>query len=311
MVLAALAAVLLLGALLLWQTPPPPAPVASPAPVATAASPQPAAADTEALMQEARALLARGALIAPAGANAVETYLSVLQRDAKHAAARAALFEMQPVVADGIRGALAGADWPEAERLLALLQQLDPDSVLLLSLPAELQERRRRADQVEEARRAASAQIAPTSTSTPGPASAAPAAVLPAAPIAAVPAASPPAVPASAAAVPAPVTAPVVSPPLAEAPRVRETPARLLNNPPLNYPPQAKRQRVEGWVEVEVQIAANGDVSDARVIRAEPAGVFDREALRTAQRWRFAPRERDGQPVASTARRRVNFSLGS
>lgn len=310
--LAVLAGVLMVG-WLLWPTAPAvPTPSAAPVPMRSEVAPAEPAADTAALMQRARDHLARGALIAPPGANAVETYLAVLQREADHAAARAALIEMQPVVADGIRGALASADWPEAERLLALLRQLDPASMLLEPLTAELARRQAEAAAVEQARLAAT--VLPVAPPESPPASSREA-LPPATASAAAPNPVPEVSPSSLAAAPAPaepVPAPTAPRPASPVPPpVRETPARLLNNPPVSYPPQARRQRLEGWVEVEVQIDADGAVADARVLRAEPPGVFDREALRTAQRWRFAPREVDGQPVPSTARRRVAFSLGS
>lgn len=323
MALLALAALtgLLLIAWLLWPTAPAvPTTSDGPVPIRSEVAPAvQATADSAALMQRAREQLARGALIAPPGANAVETYLAVLQGEADHAAARAALIEMQPVVADGIRGALAGADWAEAGRLLALLRRLDPGSVLLDPLTAELEQRQAQAAAAEQARLVAAATPEPPVPVAPSPDPA------PANPPAAASAPAPAPTPAASLPEPAPQSVadaaasaePVLPPPTAPRPAsparpgVRETPARLLNNPAVSYPPQARRQRLEGWVEVEVQIDAGGTVASARVLRAEPPGVFDREALRTAQRWRFAPREVDGAPVASTARRRVAFSLGS
>lgn len=271
----------------------------------------------EVLMQRARAQLARGALIAPIGDNAVETYLAVLQLDPKHSAARSALFEMQPVVSDGIRGALANSEWPEADRLLAMLRALDAESVLLEPLQAELSRRRAEAERLLAQATVSPASPSPALVASPtlpavasGPISA------PAPPLPAEPTSEPPPVAAATPQTtelptPAPVSPP--PPPVSEAARsaATDTPARLLNNPPLNYPSQARRQRLEGWVEVEVRIDERGEVTEARVLRGEPNGIFDREALRTAQRWRFSPRQVDGRPVASTARRRVNFSLGN
>lgn len=314
--LGALVALLLVG-WLLWPSPPTPAPAAASAPPdGAAAVEEPApAVDSAGLMQRAREHLARGALIAPPGANAVETYLAVLQRESDHVAARAALIEMQPVVADGIRGALAGADWAEAERLLALLRRLDPGSMLLEPLTAELAQRQAQAAASEQARLAAmTTPVAAPATPVVAPASP-PVSAAPVAAASVTAPSPPPPSPTSVTAAPAPaepvLPAPSAASPASPArPAVRDTPARLLNNPSVSYPPQARRQRLEGWVEVEVQIDAAGAVADARVLRAEPPGVFDREALRTAQRWRFSPREVDGRPVPSTARRRVAFSLG-
>lgn len=273
------------------------------------------ARSAEALMRRAREQLARGALIAPIRDNAVETYLAVLRLDPDHGAARAALVEMQPVVSDGIRGALANAEWPEAERLLALLRVLDAESVLLEPLQVELSRRRAEAERLLAQAAVLPASPPAATLAPPSPASVAGGPIsTPATPVAAepTPASRPVAAtperptPIPAAPLPPPTPAVDVAPS-----RSADTPARLLNNPPLNYPAQARRQRLEGWVEVEVRIDERGEVTEARVLRGEPSGVFDREALRTAQRWRFSPREVDGRPVASSARRRVNFSLGN
>ena len=44
------------------------------------------------------------------------------------------------------------------------------------------------------------------------------------------------------------------------------------------YPPQAMRDRVEGWVLLEFTITENGSVRDIVVIDSQPGGVFDAAA---------------------------------
>jgi len=58
-------------------------------------------------------------------------------------------------------------------------------------------------------------------------------------------------------------------------------------------------------VQVEFTVGTDGSVSGARVVRATPPRVFDREALAAVKRWRF-------QPVASpvTTRRTIGFNPG-
>lgn len=75
------------------------------------------------------------------------------------------------------------------------------------------------------------------------------------------------------------------------------------------YPRQAAMARIEGWVEVEFTITETGSVEDARVLRARPPRVFDREALRAIQRWKFKPRIVDGVPVARRATQIIDFKL--
>ena len=45
----------------------------------------------------------------------------------------------------------------------------------------------------------------------------------------------------------------------------------------------------DGEVTVEISIAADGSVSNVRVVRSQPRGTFDREVLNTVRDWRFEP----------------------
>jgi len=55
-----------------------------------------------------------------------------------------------------------------------------------------------------------------------------------------------------------------------------------------DYPEEAKNDHVQGKVEVELTVDANGDVIGAAVLRGtEP---LRDAALKAAQRWRFSPR---------------------
>ena len=76
-----------------------------------------------------------------------------------------------------------------------------------------------------------------------------------------------------------------------------------------NYPQAARQRRVEGWVELEFAIGADGKVDDVSVVRSDPPQIFDREAVRAAVRWRFEPRREDGVAVATRGRKVLNFQL--
>lgn len=79
---------------------------------------------------------------------------------------------------------------------------------------------------------------------------------------------------------------------------------------PPRYPPAALEQRQQGKVLTELQIDASGWVTAARVVSAEPPGVFDAEALAAVRGWLFSPAlDPNGEPVASTVRVPVNFQL--
>ena len=69
------------------------------------------------------------------------------------------------------------------------------------------------------------------------------------------------------------------------------------------YPAAALRGGQAGTVQVEFTVATDGSVSSARVVSAEPARIFNSEALNAVKRWRF-------QPVSApvTTRRTISFT---
>lgn len=76
-------------------------------------------------------------------------------------------------------------------------------------------------------------------------------------------------------------------------------PATMLGSAP--FPMEACRRRVRGRVALEVRTDASGRVSDARILSASPAGLFDETALAVARASRLSPAYRDGQPTGATA----------
>ena len=76
-----------------------------------------------------------------------------------------------------------------------------------------------------------------------------------------------------------------------------------------NYPRKAARSGTEGWVEVEFIVLEDGSVSAAKVIKAEPRRVFNRDALRAIAKWKFNPKIVDGKPVRQTATQVIQFKL--
>jgi protein TonB len=61
-----------------------------------------------------------------------------------------------------------------------------------------------------------------------------------------------------------------------------------------DYPPNG---RGDGWVLVQFDVSAAGAVVDPRVVDASPRGMFDKNALRAIERWRYRPAVVDGQAV--------------
>lgn len=55
------------------------------------------------------------------------------------------------------------------------------------------------------------------------------------------------------------------------------------------YPPKLLQQRIEGYVEVEFDVTAEGATARARVIAAMPRGAFEAASVAAIRRWRFDP----------------------
>jgi TonB family protein len=69
-------------------------------------------------------------------------------------------------------------------------------------------------------------------------------------------------------------------------PAARETSRE--STPPI-YPQQALRDKVEGFVIVEFNVEADGQVTDPKVIEASPEGVFDDSAVEAIKYSKFEP----------------------
>ena len=88
-------------------------------------------------------------------------------------------------------------------------------------------------------------------------------------------------------------------------------PLQLISAGGPSYPVQARADAVEGSVVIRYDVTRQGRVENARVVRAEPAGVFDDAALTAVRSWVFNPSLREGVPRAEFGRESsVTFKLG-
>ena len=85
-------------------------------------------------------------------------------------------------------------------------------------------------------------------------------------------------------------------------------PVEILFKPRPNYTDEARRMRVQGEVLIDVVFEANGTLHINRVVRGLGHGL-DEAALAAAQRIRFRPARRDGQPYDSAALVHIVFEL--
>lgn len=84
---------------------------------------------------------------------------------------------------------------------------------------------------------------------------------------------------------------------------------RVVSRGPLEYPPEAAKKQIKGYVVVNMLIGKDGSVETAKVIASSPAGVFDDAALRGVRSWRFAPAKYKGAPVKVWAKQKVRFDF--
>ncbi|MBI1209940.1 MAG: TonB family protein [Alphaproteobacteria bacterium] len=82
------------------------------------------------------------------------------------------------------------------------------------------------------------------------------------------------------------------------------TTPQALAQPSPSYPQRALDAEREGVVRLRLYITPDGHVAEAKVLRAEPEGWFERAAQDGVKRWRYAPSEFGG-----TAEVDVEFKL--
>ncbi|HEU0152196.1 MAG TPA: energy transducer TonB [Arenimonas sp.] len=240
-------------------------------------------------------------LYAPAGDNAMEYYLALRARSEKvDPLAESALIDLMPYAIIAAEQAINREDFAEAERLRGLIEKTDAQTPSLPRITDAIaqgqasaaervaqeaaREEQRLRDAEAAAQRAAAAAAAAAAAPTPPPTP------------------EPTPEPTPAAPTPAPVAAQPVTPPPAPAPARPAPPPRAttpigIRTPQPAYPASAARSGITGEITVEISIAADGSVSNVRVVRATPRGAFDREVLATVRDWRFQPMD---QPATLT-----------
>ena len=252
----------------------------------------------------ARLALSEQRLYAPAGDNAVEAYLQLRETDdVADAAVATALLDLAPYVVIGIEQALAAGELAEADRLLVLLDRMDESAPALPRLALE----------VSAARDAIAAPVGLAEAAAPA-VPVEPVVAAPVTPVAAPTVATPMPAP-TVAAPPRPLRQPeqeaVLPQPVQERlpaqTRVATRPAAAarvpLSRPAARFPSDARRRGLEGTVELALTVTPEGRVIEAQVVSSSHA-AFNREAVRSARRWRYTP-----AVDASTERAQMNFRV--
>jgi len=63
------------------------------------------------------------------------------------------------------------------------------------------------------------------------------------------------------------------------------------------YPRRAAERGIEGYAIVELTVTAAGTTTDIRVVEAQPEGIFDRAAIRAAEKFKYKPKMVNGKSV--------------
>lgn len=87
------------------------------------------------------------------------------------------------------------------------------------------------------------------------------------------------------------------------------TPPRAIERPAPQYTPEARKERVQGVVILQLEIDTRGQVRNAKVLKGLPLGLGE-AALETVSRWRFEPAlDADGVPITVYYNITVNFTI--
>ena len=83
--------------------------------------------------------------------------------------------------------------------------------------------------------------------------------------------------------------------------------SKIVSQPKPVYPPEAKAARIQGTVQLQVGIAADGKVKDVSVISGPPELV--KSAVEAVSQWAYSPTLLNGEPVEVITTVDVNYSL--
>jgi len=85
-------------------------------------------------------------------------------------------------------------------------------------------------------------------------------------------------------------------------------PPKPMSLPFPEYSDKARKQRIEGKVELQITVDSNGKVSDAKITRSlEPS--LDNKSLEAVRKWRFEPATLEARRVAVTLDTETSFHL--
>ena len=81
----------------------------------------------------------------------------------------------------------------------------------------------------------------------------------------------------------------------------------LLRRVEPEYPEEARQQRIQGAVVLEVRIGRDGAIQQVKLVSGQP--LLANAAIAAVKQWRFKPRTLKGQPVEMQTRVTLNFRM--
>ncbi|MBQ4854698.1 energy transducer TonB [Rhodanobacter sp. B2A1Ga4] len=285
----------------------------TPVSAATRAAPPPAnvaAMGLDQLLTEARSAMNEQRYLAPAGNNAFEFYLRVLEKDPGNKVASDALRETFPFAATSAEQAINSRDLGEAQRQIDLLAKADPANFTLTILRSKLDAQRKTQDKQQAVDQQKAAQLAAQKAAAEKQAADQLAAQQKAqlAEQQKTEQARTAQQPRQQAAASAAADGGAASADGATA-AGGDTAAVLVKGMAARYPTAAMRARQEGWVVVSFTVDPDGTTSNVKVVDSQPRHVFDRAAIDAVERYRFNPAMKDGTAVSSVKQQRIEFKL--
>ena len=272
------------------------------------------------LLANARKAMNEQRVIAPAGNNAFEFYLDVLQKQPGNQTAADALRETFPYAANNVEQVINQRDFNEAQREIDLLAKVDPTNYTLTILRSKLDAQRKTLDEEQQkqldtqhqadlaAQQKAVADKAAADKATADKAAADKAAQEQAALAAAKTKQQEADKVAATRAATSTQVAGNTAPSSSGGGETRD--AIPVSSIRVQYPANALRNNLEGWVDVAFTVNADGTVGNVQVVGAQPRHVFDNAAIEAIRRAKFSPALRDGVAVESQQHQRIQFSLG-
>ena len=91
---------------------------------------------------------------------------------------------------------------------------------------------------------------------------------------------------------------------------VDEMPLAVFKMKPF-YPYRARRLNITGKVDVKFLVDEKGCVSNVRVLRSTPPGIFDESVLKALPSWRFSPGKVRGHAVSTWVVTTIEFKMES